>query len=725
MVSTRTIRRTLSRKVSAMALVAALSVATPAFAQTPEAPEKRIELYADELTYDGKTGEVTAIGNVEINHEGYQLFADTVYYNEETGEVRATGNVRLTDLDGNVLLVDELELTDSLREGFVKNVRFVLNDGSRIAARDGQRVAGRKTIFNYVAYTPCEVCVRGERKKPKWMIKAVKVTHDQEKKRLYYKDAVIEMFGVPVAFLPYLSHPDPAVKRASGLLAPEFNQRRELGVTVALPYYHVFSPSSDATITPIITSKEGLVLALQHRRRLKNGRLQFDGSGTYVDERDDNNLRTGDKEFRGHIFSEGLIEHGPHWRSTYRLRLASDDTYLRRYGFSNEDTLTSEYKAEGFYGRSYASVRSIWFQGLRQEDVQGQTGFALPFVEFDYVGKPDARGARYKGNISALALHRTDGLDTRRLSARGSWELPYTTSWGQRIKLGAHIRGDVYNVADADRPDNPVFGGQNGSEARFLPMGVLDISWPLAKFDANSQQTLEPIMSFIVAPNRGNPSALPNEDSRVFELNDANIFSADRFAGLDRWEAGSRINYGLKWSMDTPNLRSEILIGQSYRFEKDTSLFPLGSGLSGNFSDFVGRWDLAFGRHIDIAHRFRLDKTSFRIRRNELDVTVAAANGSLTLGYFQLNRNREITGFEDREEIRASARYRIKGNWTIFGNVTEDLTGGRKPVTHGLGIAYADECLEISLAWRKSFTQDRDIVRGSSIGFRIHLKHLG
>ncbi|MEE8371995.1 MAG: LPS assembly protein LptD, partial [Sphingomonadales bacterium] len=152
---------------------------------------------------------------------------------------------------------------------------------------------------------------------------------------------------------------------------------------------------------------------------------------------------------------------------------------------------------------------------------------------------------------------------------------------------------------------------------------------------------------------------------------------------------------------------------------------PLGSGLSGNFSDFVGRWDLAIGRYIDIAHRFRLDKTSFRIRRNEVDVSVALDKGSLSVGYFQLNRNREITGFEDREEIRASARYRIKGNWTIFGNVTEDLTGGSKPVAHGLGIAYADECLEISLAWRKSFTQDRDIVRGSSIGFRIRLKHLG
>ncbi len=684
-----------------------------------------VALYADELIYNSKTGEATAIGHVVVTHEGYELLADRVHYSEETGVVRAVGNLRLTDPEGNVMLMDEAELTDSLREGFISNVRFVFSDGTRIAARDGQRFAGRKTTFNYVAYTPCEVCVRGERKKPVWLIKAVKVTHDQEKKRLYYKDMVLEMFGLPVAYLPYFSHPDPTVKRASGFLMPEIQTRRELGVTVALPYYHVFSPSRDATITPIITTKEGLVLAGQYRQRLHQGSFQIDTSGTYVEKRDDNNFKTGGHEFRGHVFSQGALQHDKHWRSSYSLRLASDDTYLRRYSFSDEDTLTSEFRTEGFYGRSYASLRSLWFQGLRQEDIQGETGFALPFIEYDYVGRPDARGAVYRGNVSALALHRTGGLDTRRVSAQGSWEIPYTTRWGQQLRLSAHIRGDLYDISDSDQPDNPFFGGTDGTKGRFLPMGVLDITWPLAKFGANSQQTFEPIFSIIVAPQGGNPSAIPNEDSRVFELTDTNIFSANRFAGLDRWEGGSRINYGLRWTLETAKIRSEILLGQSYRFVRQEGLFPDGSGLSGNFSDVVGRWDLAIGNTIDIAHRFRLDKNSFRIRRNEVDVALTVARGRLSVGYFQLNRNREFAGLEDREEVRASAQFRIKNNWSLFGNLTRDLTGGNRPVSHGIGLLYMDECLEVSLGWRKSFTSDRDIVPGSSVTFRIRLKHLG
>jgi LPS-assembly protein len=721
----RKFSRSLGHGAAALAIAAALGLTSQAFAQSASEPEKTVALYADELIYNSKTGEVTAIGDVQVTHEGFELLADQVFYNEETGIVRAIGNLRLTDPDGNVMLLDEAELTDSLREGFINNVRLVLNDGSRLAAKDGQRFAGRRTTFNYVAYTPCEVCVRGDRKKPVWLIKAVKVIHDQETKRLFYKDMVLEMFGLPVAYLPYFSHPDPSVKRASGFLIPEIKTRRELGVTLALPYYHVFSPSQDATITPIITTKEGLVLAGQYRQKLRQGSFQVDGSGTYAEKRDDNNFKTGGHEFRGHMFSQGQLQHDEHWRTSYSLRLASDDTYLRRYSFSEEDTLTSEIRTEGFYGRSYASLRSLWFQGLRQEDVQGETGYALPFIEYDYVSRPGVRGSVYRGNFSALALRRSDGMDTRRFSVRGSWEIPYTTRWGQKLRLSAHIRGDLYDISDSDRPDNPFFGGSDGTEGRILPMGVLDITWPLAKFGTNSQQILEPILSLIVTRKGGNPSELSNEDSRVFELTDANIFSANRFAGLDRWEGGSRINYGFKWTLETAKIRSEILLGQSYRFVRQAGLFPDGSGLSGNFSDIVGRWDLALGDKVDIAHRFRLDKNSFRVRRNEIDVALAVARGSLSVGYFQLNRNHEFAGLEDREEVRASAQFRIKNGWSLFGSLIQDLTDGDRPVSHGVGLLYVDECLEVSLGWRKSFTSDRDIVPGSSVNFRIRLKNLG
>ncbi len=718
--------------ISVLALATVL-VATPLNVQGQDQQDQdeegAIELSAANLVYDQISGDVTARGNVFIERNGYTLEADTVYYNELTGIVRAVGNVRIIDPDGNILLLDEVELTSNLREGFVSNVRFILSDGSRLAARDGQRMIGRQTTLNFAAFTPCQmVCVRGERvkKNPQWQLKAVRVVHDAEKRRLYYKDAFLELFGVPILYLPYLSHPDPTVERASGFLAPEIAQRRETGVALSLPYYFAISPSMDATLTPILTTKEGLVLAGQFRRRLAIGQIQFDGSGTYVDERDINNVKTGKNDFRGHFFATGEFTHSDVWRSHYQFNIASDDTYLRRYGFSKLDTLTSEFQSEGFYGRSYVSLRSLWFQGLRVEDIQGLTAYALPMIDYSFVGKPDKRGGVIRANVNALALHRSAGMDTRRLSTSSSYSIPYTNDLGQVFRLSANMRFDAYDIRDSSRPDIPVFAGIDGSKTRFLPHLTGSFRWPFIKIGATQVQTFEPIFSFVVARKGGNPPEISNEDSRTFELTDTNIFSENRFPGIDRFESGSRLNYGGKWSLQGDGMDLALMVGQSFRFNDDITIFPDGTGLSGNFSDFVGRFDIGLGDYIDFAHRFRLDKDTFRVRRNEIDIIFG--NGepfSMTVSYFQLNRNRQAEGIQDTEEIRMSVRYRVRKNWTIFGDITQNLTNGRDAIAHGIGVLYRDECIDFSLFWQRSFTQDRDIVPGSSIQFRIRLKHLG
>lgn len=685
-----------------------------------------IELVADEMTFDQDSEVAIATGNVLLSNNGYRLQADRVEYSQKTGLVHAYGRVRITEPGGAVMLLDEVELSDDLSEGFIQNVRLMLTDGSRLAARDGERSGGNKTVLNYAVYSPCSVCETKPNKKPLWQIKAVRITHDEEKKRIYYKNAVLEMFGLPIAYLPFLSHPDPTVERESGFLTPSVNHRRELGFSFAIPYYISFSSSSDATITPIITTKEGIVLRAEYRRHFGFGEITTDGSVTYVDARDDNNnVLPGEKDLRGHLFSNGEFRHGERWRSVYQFQLASDDTYLRRYGFSQQDTLTSDYRAEGFYGRSYASIRSLWFQGLRVEDDQGLTGFPLPLMQYDYVGKPGRFGDVLRANVSALALHRTEGQDTRRISVRTSWELPYTTQMGQIFRLAAGVRGDMYHVRESTRNDLPTFAGRDGSKGRLLPHLTASASWPFMRPGKNSYQVIEPLLNLVVTPEGGNPAEIPNEDSRTFELTDANLFSDNRFPGLDRWEGGTRLTYGLRWGLYSGKFRSEILAGQSIRLDDGDVIFPSGTGLTGKFSDFVGRWDVSIEGLIDIAHRFRLDKHSLAIRRNEIDATIGGDKRRLTIGYFQLKRDLQAEGLDNREEIRVTGEFRIKGNWTLFGNITQDLTAGRSGVAHGAGLLYRDECLEFSLAWRKSFTQDRDIVPGSSINFRISLKHLG
>ena len=112
-------------------------------------------------------------------------------------------------------------------------------------------------------------------------------------------------------------------------------------------------------------------------------------------------------------------------------------------------------------------------------------------------------------------------------------------------------------------------------------------------------------------------------------------------------------------------------------------------------------------------------------KRSEIDARFGNNINHLSIGYFKLNRGTQLTGITDREEIRARGKFRLKRNWTLFGDITQNLTNGREPIAHSIGLLYRDDCLDLSLAWRKSYTIDRDIVPGSSIMFRISLKHLG
>ncbi len=685
---------------------------------------------AEEVVFNQKTREVTITGHVELSHAGYVLQADQVVYNEITGIVHAFGNVKLTGPDGATLYLDEAELDDQLREGMIQNLRLVFSDGSRLAGRDGERIDGNKTILNYGVFTPCVICDDHPGRPPTWQVRAVRVTHDQEKKRIYYKNATLEIFGTPVAYLPYLSHPDPSVARASGLLTPEINFKRELGVILQIPYHFVFSPSSDATLTPIITTKEGLVLAAEYRRHLGFGQFTTAGSITYVDERDENNVKTGDKEIRGHFFANGEFKHSENVRTKVQFQVTSDDTYLRRYNFSQVDTLKSEYLTEAFKGRSYLALQSLWFQGLRIEDVAGLTGFALPLIRLNHVSNPDGIGGVWRVNFNGLALHRTDGMDTQRLSLGGSYEVPYTTPMGQVLKVGVHIRGDVYNITQAERPDSEFYAGENGTEARILPMVTASMEWPFIKTGDGVQQIITPVINFIAAPNGGNPVGLSNEDSRTFELSDTNILSPDRLPGLDQWEGGTRFNYGLKWILISKPLNIEAFVGESYRFaiagdNAEDVFFSEGSGLSGHASDIVTSFTVTFLDAFRISNKLRIDKDSFTIRRNEIDASLYIRKASISVGYYKLNRGRQIEELEDREEIRVHGNYRISGNWQVFGDFTRDLGATGGTISQGAGVMYEDDCVEFSLSWRKSFTSDRDIVPGDSIHFRISLKHLG
>ena len=715
------------RLLGALAIAVLLHAATPAPAQQPVDPDQPALISADQVTYDEALNIVSATGNVEISQSGRVLLADTVTYNMQTEVVSASGNVSLLEPTGEVLFADFVELTGDLREGVVKNIRILLTDKSRVAASNATRVGGNKTVMRRAVFSPCELCQEDPSRAPLWQIKAARVVHDQEKKTIAYSDAWMEVFGIPVIYTPYFEHPDPTVKRKSGFLAPTVGSSDSLGATTQIPYFWAIGPDRDVTFEPIFTTDQNIVLAGEYRQLLRQGRLDLGGSGT-IAERRKSNGDVEDNALRGHIDSEGRFDINDTWRWGFDLQRASDDTYLRLYNFSGTRTLTTAAFAEGFRGRNYLAVNNFLYQGLRASDDNDEAPIILPMLDYNFVSEPGLAGGRYTLDANALVLHRFEGRESRRISVKGGWELPYTSPLGDTYKITAQAQADGYWVDgfDENTPNivNPAGSQSDVLTGRFFPQLAFQWSYPWLAETGDISHVIEPIGQAVLAPGGANPDAIPNEDSQDFEFDDTDLFSLNRFPGLDRVDSGTRFVYGLKWDVFTPEFGdSSAFVGQSYRLE-NSDVIPTGSGLDSNFSDYVGRVELAPSEYLDLSYRFRLDKEDLNPIRNELDAILGPDALNLQVSYFDISEAAADSEFVTREELNVSVRSKLSEHWSAFVSHRRDLQTDESLSTGG-GITYQDECIVIDLVGTRSFFRDREIEPEDAIFVRFVFKHLG
>ena len=728
---------------------------TPAPTQAPTSPPAKesgasklvqpgdvIEFSADAMDYSDDDQVVTATGHVAINRDANRLTADTVVYNRTTGQVEAKGNVVTVDPQGNQAFGDRVILTESLRDGAMDNMLLVLADGGRLAAVSGVRVNGKSTLSRAV-YSPCSVTgADGCPHEPLWQIKAIKVIHDPDRHRIFYRKARVEIFGVPVIYFPEFSNPDGSSGKASGVLLPDVEYHKGLGAGVGVPYHLVLAPDMDMTIKPWVFTGTKPALDISARKLFAIGPVQARAYLTYANlteyAADGVTPISSSNRFRGYFEANGQLQHGNEWRSTFSTRLTTDDTFDRTYNLDYDDSLRSTYNLERFRSNSYLSIAGWAFQNLRAPvpGITDSTPIALPLIDYNWRPTAPVLGGQLTIAANSLNLFRTDGQSIQRAVASAQWDRSVLTTWGQRITATGLIRGDVYNTSDPSKATLPEYAGKSGFETRLLPLVALDAIWPFAGPALGGSQTITPHIQLVAAPSHLNKN-IPNEDSRSVDLEDTNLFALNRFSGYDRVEGGSRVTYGVEYGFIRPRFSLSTELGQSYRLDGngDDEDFPVGTGLSGKFSDIVGRTTLQYGSLLSITHRFRLDKSSFRVRRNEADIAFGGSQTYLTVGYTKLNRNIVLEDLQDLEELRVGARVAFARYWSVFGSAIIDLTSkseeptttanGFSPVRHRIGVQYEDECFRFGLSWKRDYTADRDFRAGNSYILTIAFKNLG
>lgn len=442
--------------------------------------KSRMLVDAREVVYDRDNDRVSAVGDVQLYYQGRVLEADRVTYDRKNKRVYAEGNARLTEADGTKSYGTRFDLTDDFKDGFIDSLRVETTTKSRLSAARAERSGGERTVFERGTFTACAPCKENPEKPPLWQIKAARIIHNNSEQRIYYENATLEFFGVPVAWFPYFASPDPTVARLSGVLSPRLISKTRLGYGASVPIYFALAPNYDVTFTPSYMSRQGFHGDVLWRHRTENGSYNIRANGIFQQDRRAFDSRpylgAGDRVFRGSISSRGKFYLNEKWAFGWDGAIATDKFYFTDYkvkptslASSYFTESTSKIYLQGRGERSWFDLSAYHFLGISTTDWQPQIGAAAPSFDFDRRFTPDGIGGELKLTANAAAIQR-DAAFYQPISPGGGNFIPtsliYSNKDGQYLAC-ATAAGGRY------RPGECLLRGFAG---QYLRTSV-DVSW--------------------------------------------------------------------------------------------------------------------------------------------------------------------------------------------------------------------------------------------------------
>ena len=725
---------------------------------------------ANEMIYDYKNNKVHAVGGVQIYYDGGVLEADKVTYDRTTNKMFAEGNVRYKAKDGNVIHATALDMTQDFREAFVNSMLVETPQRTRFAASRADRTEGNITVFSNGVYTACEPCRDDPKKPPLWQVKAARIIHNEGERKIYYENGTLELFGYPVAYLPFFYHPDPTVKRQSGFLPPHVYSNSRVGVGVEAPYFWSIKPNMDATVAVVPFSGQGVLGKGEFRHRLVNGAYQIKAAGIDQTNPERFGSLSGNRDFRGALEASGEFNINQRWNWGFDGALLSDRSFLNDY-YINRTRLTertSQIFLTGQGDRSHFDMRALGFYGLSELDNNRQLPFVHPVIDYSYYfGNPILGGelsyrlnftsiSRDQADLGATSVLDTNGKDLsrciainpnpnqcfvrglpgtyNRLSALMDWKRTITSDvTGILFTPFARMRADAASIQVS--PDANIAALNtvaNDELIRAMPVVGLEARWPFISVHSWGTQTLEPIVQTIIRPNETRIGRFPNEDAQSLVFDDTNLFAIDKYSGYDRVEGGSRLNYGLQYTANVHRFGMvNVLLGQSYQMFglNSYSVYDIAntgahSGLEERTSDYVSRIYFQPTGRLSFVTRFRFDKDDLSLRRFEAETTSRWDRLTLSTIYSRYEAQPMIGYLERRNGVYQTANYHFHDYWSIMGGVRYDLERGR--IDFGtVGLTYTDECIAISATYVADYT---NLITSSPVHkfmLRLNLRTLG
>jgi LPS-assembly protein len=747
----------------------------------PPANTGQMLVQAVEVDYDYNNQRVSAVGNVQMFFNGTSIEADKVIYDQKTKRLHAEGNIRLTDADGKITYANIMDLSDDYRDGFLDSLRVDTPEQTRMAATRADRSSGNYTVFENGVYTACAPCKDDPKKPPLWQVKGARIIHDQTDKMLYFENAQLEFFGVPMAYLPYFSTPDPTVKRKTGFLMPYITSNTTFGVGVETPFYWAIAPDYDATFSPRITSRQGVLFQGEFRQRLINGSYQIRAYGIDQLDRTAFTGQPGDVQFRGAVDTKGQFALNDKWVWGWDGVLMSDYFFFSDYRLAQyKDTLgsflslpteaISQLYLTGVGNRSYFDARTIYY--LSYSGNQNQVPIIHPVIDYSNVFNRNVFGGEvsYKTNLTSLSrdIGAFDPITTQaalngwclpttadptvkipancllrgipgtysRVSAEAQWRRSFTDDFGQIWTPFASLRADAISASISNQPGVSNYLPVGDTQAlRVMPTVGLEYRYPFINVQPWGTITVEPIAQIIIRPNEPYAGKLPNEDAQSLVFDASNLFSVDKFSGYDRVEGGGRANVGVQATTQFDRGGSvNVLFGQSYQLfglnsfaVADVTNTGLNSGLDKPQSDYVARINYSPNRTYTFSTRARFDEQTLDVQRFEAEGRASFDRWSVSLMYGNYAAQPELGYLTRREGLLGTGSIKVAANWVVSGAARWDLVTNQIN-QYTVGAGYVDDCFVLAANYVTSYAYSAGTtppVLNHAIMLQIGLRTLG
>ncbi len=684
-----------------------------------------------------QTGHVTLSGHADLHMGDREFQADRITYDTNTNDVNVSGHLRYSDpmlrLQG-----DTGHYGDSGGQFTRAQFQFLTHAGRGSAQLVTTSPDDTVEVARMLLYTACKAG------RNDWDIRARDIQLDNSTNRGVARHSIVDVEGVPIIYLPYLSFPLSSA-RQSGVLFPEVGSNSRDGAIIGVPWYWNIAPNQDATFQPTYYSSRGVDLSAEYRF------LSSDDSGTF-----DGDYLPHDESYNAERSYARLLDRldlPDDTRVQIDMESVSDTEYFEDFTQGTQGTATP------FLPRNIALIHrdDIWNVSLESLNFQSLDA-TLPVYERPYEQTPRLDATAHwspQGLPWLVTGFNGEAVDFSRdactlvvcnelVSANvtipdgvgvNGWRLDAEPHVGLDFSQpGYFFRPDVawdltqYALRDviptwgqllegvAPSPDDSLHDG--ATPGRNLPIVTVDSGLTFDSLTGTSGTrtiTLEPRAMYVYIPYR-NQDGLPLFDTSTPDPNLIELFQPNRYVGLDRIGDTNEFTLGLTSEMFSTATGSRFLsasIGQSIYLTPPRVTLP-GEPLDAHTSNLIGQVSVEAYHDWNVLLDLASNAEVSRIEQTET-VVQYRASGQQVVNFSYQYRDGQY------QQLDTSAAWPIITHWDIYARAVYSLLD-HASIEDLAGFQFQGNCLGIRALWQRSVstrTGER------SNGFSLQVELLG